>query len=117
MKFLLSQIKILFTNWIGLSSVFVNFVLAVWGVFEKGGYYNIFHWYYEPIQIKILFCLNLPSILIAEFFNEVIFAPAAQNRTSVSVSNSEMLLIVIFSIFQWLVFGYICKLIFREKLR
>ena len=117
MKFLLSQIKILFTNWIGLSTVFANFVLAVWGVFEKGGYYNIFQWYYETFKIKILFCLNLPSILIAEFFNEVVFATVAQNRSSVSISNFEMLLIVIFSIFQWLVFGYICKLIFREKLR
>jgi hypothetical protein len=115
MKFLLSQINIFFTNQISLSAVFANFVLAIWGLFEKGWNYDSFHFIYEPAPIKILAIINIPAIAIGESLANQLFP--SPNQQVVYVENSEMLFIVIFSIFQWLLFGYICKLSFREKLK
>ena len=115
MKFLLSQIKIFFTNRISLSAVFLNFILAIWGLSEKGWSYDSFHFIYEPVAIKILTIINIPAIAIGELLANQLFPSPFQQVGY--VENSEMIFIVIFSIFQWLLFGYIWKSIFPEKLK
>jgi hypothetical protein len=117
MSFLLCQIKNLFTNRIGLAMVFVNLFLALLGIIEKGGDYSSFHFIYEPIPIKILTIINLPIIFLAESIGKTIFPSSGSQFGSVETDNFEMLLIVIFSIFQWLLFGYFCNLIFPKKLK
>jgi uncharacterized protein with PQ loop repeat len=117
MSFLLRQIKNFFTNRIGLALVFVNLFLALWGIFEKGGNYSHYHYYYEPIPIKILTWINLPIIIVAESISRTLFPLPASPWSFVRISNFDMSLIVIFSIFQWLFFGYLCNLIFPKKLK
>jgi hypothetical protein len=117
MKFLLSQIKNFFTNRISLSAVLANFVLAIWGLSEKDWSYNSFHFIYEPIPIKILTIINIPAIAIGESLANQLFPSPSQPFGYVETNNSEMLFIVIFSILQWLLFGFVCKLIFQEKLK
>lgn len=117
MNFLLSQLKIFFTNRIGLFSVFANLFLAIWGLNEKGWNYSGFHFTYEPLPIKILTTINLPAVAIGESIGETLFPSSSLQFGFVENTGYEMILIVIFSIFQWLLFGYICKIIFQEKMK
>ncbi len=117
MSFLLCQIKNFFTSRIGLALVFANLFFALWGIIEKGGDYSIFHFYYEPIPIKILTITNLPAIVLAESISRTFFPLPASHFTFVEIDNFEMLLIVVFSIFQWLLLGYLCNLISPKKLK
>lgn len=117
MNFLLPQLKIFFTNRIGLISVFVNLFLAIWGLREKGWNYSGFHFTYEPLPIQILTIINLPAIAIGESIGKSLFPPSGSQFGFVETTGYEMILIVIFSIFQWLLFGYICKIVFQEKLK
>ncbi len=117
MNFLLCQIKIFFTNRIGLALVFINLFLAFWGIIERGGGYSNFHFYYEPIPIKILSIINLLVIALAESISRTLFPVPPSQWSYVKIDDFEMLLIVILSIFQWLSFGYICNLIFPKKLK
>ena len=117
MSFLLTQIKSFFTNRIGLTLVFVNLFLALWGILEKGGSYSHFHFFYEPIQIKLLTIINLPVIILSESISRMLFPLPASNFSYVIISDFDMLLTVIFSILQWLMVGYLCNLIFPKKLK
>ena len=117
MSFLLIQIKNFFTNRIGVGLVFVNLFLALWGIIEKGGVYSSFHFYYEPIQIKILAIANLPIIALAESISRMFYPLPDSNSKFVKIDDFEMSLIVMFSILQWLLFGYLCNLIFPKKLK
>ena len=117
MKFLLLQIKSFFTNPIGWILVFTNLLLAIWGIIEKGGDYSSFHFTYEPLSIKILSIVNIPIIVIAESISEMVYPPVGPQFSMVFINNFEMLLIVVFSIFQWLFIGYLYKFIFKDKLK
>jgi len=114
MSFLLRQIKFFFTNRLGLALVFFNLFLAIWGIFEKGENYDIFHFYYEPIPIKIITIINLPALFAAGILTELVLSPPKSGWSFVTIGNFEMLHIVIFSIFQWLSIGYVCNLIYRS---
>ena len=117
MSFLQCQIKNLFTNRIGLALVFTNLFLALWGIIEKGGDYRSFHFVYEPISIKILTLTNLQIIVLAESISKTMFSSSGSHFGLVEINNFEMLLIVVFSILQWLLFGYFCNFIFTKKLK
>jgi hypothetical protein len=120
MRFLLSHLKVFFTNRIGAVFVFTNLILAVWGLSEKGWDYESFHFYYEPLAIKIITILNLPAIFIAELIYEWLYSPPKFGSTMVRIYDFEMFLTVVFSIFQWLLFGYFLNWLFRinqEKIK
>lgn len=114
MNFLLRQIKIFFTNRLGLALVFFNLFLALWGISEKGEDYDKFHFYYEPIPIKILAIINLPALIASDFLTKLVLSPPKSQSSLYIIGNFEMLHIVIFSIFQWLLIGYVCNLIYRS---
>lgn len=113
MKFLLLQLKDFFTNRFGLIAVFANLVLAILGLAEKEWNYGIFHYYYEPSPIKIIFTMNLPVISFVASISRLLFPVPPSPWSYVKISSFEMMLIVIFSIFQWLLIGYVCHLIFQ----
>lgn len=117
MKLLLSQIKILFTNRIGFVLIFANFVLAFWGLAQKGWNYNTFHFYYEPLPTKIFTIVNLPAIAFAELINNLLYSPPKAGTSLIEISNGELLLSIVFSIFQWLLIGYLLDLMVCLKQR
>jgi hypothetical protein len=120
MEFLLAQLKIFFTNRTGLILVFTNFVLVIWGLAEKGWNYNIFHYYYEPIPIKIFTVINAIAIALAGEVNNLLYPPPETGWSFVIISNFELMLLVVFSISQWLLIGYLLDLMFRlgqEKIK
>lgn len=101
-------------NRIGLALVFANIILIIWGLSEKEWSYNSFHFYYEPIAIKIITLINFPAMLFeALIYNW--FLPPQQNFSTVFISDSEMILIVLLSIFQWLLIGYLLNLTFLSN--
>lgn len=109
MQFLRSNLRIFFTNKLGLILVFANLILVIWGLSEKGCDYNYFHFYHEPISIKIVTVINFPALLLGELIYSWFFPPES-GSTLIFVSNSKILLISIFSIFQWLLMGYLLNL-------
>lgn len=120
MEFLWSQLNIFFTNRIGFILVFTNFVLVICGLAGKGWNYNSFHYYYEPLPIKIFTIINLPAIALAGEINNLLYSPPEKNWSFVIISNSELLLLVVFSISQWLLIGYLLDLVTRlgqEKIK
>lgn len=120
MRFLLSQSKLFFTNRAGLICVFANLILVVWGLSEKGWYCCNFHFTYEPFAIKILTFLNLPALIFSAFIYEWLFSTPENNWSMVVIYDFEMVLIVVFSIFQWLFIGHFLNRLFRlnrEKIK
>ena len=109
MQFLLSNLKLFFINRIGLILLFANLILIIWGLSEKGWDYNHFHFYYEPFAIKIISLINFPSLLFEELIYSW-FYPPQPSSSLILISNFQMLLISIFSIFQWLLIGYLLHL-------
>lgn len=101
------QLKIFFTNRIGLLAVLTNFLLAILGLFQKDWSYDSFHFTYEPVSIKVLAISNLLVINLAESISRSLLPFPNSNIGNVRINAIEMLLIVIFSIFQWLFFGYL----------
>ena len=114
MKFLLLQLQDFFTNRFGLIAVFANLFLAIWGLAEKEWNYYIFHYYYEPTPIKIIFTMNSQVISFVESISRTLFPLPQSPWSYVKISSFEMILIVIFSIFQWLLVGYVCHLIYQN---
>ena len=115
MRFLLFQLKTFFTNRIALTAVLANLVLAIWGLSEKGWNYSNFHFYNEPLPVKILAIINLPVIFLVEIVWRSLFPLPVSQFDSVIIDTFEMFLIVIFSIFQWLLIGYFLNLILRSN--
>lgn len=115
MKKLLSEFTIFFTNKVGILLVLINFILALLGSFLKGFTYNSFHFHYEPLPIKILILLNLPAIFIESFIYQIFFKPIDTQKFGVVISGCEFITIVICSIFQWLLIGYIFYKLFPKK--
>ena len=111
MKIVLSELTKFFTNKVGILLVLVNFISALLGLYMKGIAYYSFHFHYEPLPIKILTLLNLPAILFAE----LLFSTNESDKFGVSVNEYEFITIVMCSIFQWLLIGYILYKIFPEK--
>ena len=114
MKFLLLQLEDFFTNLFGLIAVFANLVLVILGLAEKEWNYDIFHYYYEPTPIKIIFTMNLPVISFVESISKTLFPVPPSPWSYVKTSSFEMMFIVILSIFQWLLIGYVCHLIYQN---
>lgn len=118
MKFLLRQIKIFFTNRVGLICVFANLFLVVAGVWLTGDNIHSFHFTYEPLPVKIAVIINFPAIVAAELTEKFLFPSAPrEGKGLIEVSNLSVLLASVWSIFQWLLFGYVCELIFPKKLK
>ena len=106
MNFLLSQIRIFFTNRFGLLLVFANLVLAVWGLAEKDWNYSGFHFTYEPTAVQILTIINLFPIFFSGEIYSAFYSPTEMASSLIEIKDLEMFLIVMFSIFQWLLIGY-----------
>lgn len=118
MKFLLIQTKHFLTNRTGLSCVFANLFLIVWGVFFIGDDFHTFHLTYEPLPIKIVILLNIPAMIAAGIIEALFFpSPQRMQSTLIEISNLTIVLNSICSIFQWLTIGYFCELVFRKKLK
>ncbi|MDQ3800581.1 MAG: hypothetical protein M3384_14120 [Acidobacteriota bacterium] len=118
MEFLSRQIKIFFTNCVGLICVSANLFLVVAGVLLTGDDIHSFHFYYEPLPVKIAVIINLPAILAADLTESLLFPPTPRAQSSlITVSNLNIFLTSVWSILQWLLFGYVCKLIFPKKLK
>lgn len=118
MQFLSPQTKLFLTNRIGLSCVFVNLFLIVWGVFFIGDDLHTFHFTYEPLPIKLVVMLNIPAIIAAGTIEALFFpSPPRAQSTLIEISNLTIILNSMCSIFQWLTIGYFCELIFRKKLK
>jgi len=115
MQSFLSNLKVFFINRIGLILVFSNLILAIVGLRNKGWNFNSFHFYYEPFEIKFLSGINLPAICFGQFFYELIFSRPPNPWSMIFISNTEMLFIVIFSIFQWLLIGYLLDLLIKSN--
>lgn len=114
MQITFSELKKFFTNPIGLAAVLINFLLAIWGLFEKGWNYSNFHLFHEPLPIQILTLTNYFAISLAEMISKAFFQPEHSDFGYAIISEFEMFLIVIFTILQWLIIGYICSLLVRR---
>lgn len=118
MKKLLSEFTIFFTNKVGILLVLINFVLALSGLFLKEFAYKSFHFIYEPLPIKILIFLNFPAMVAAGLISAVFFPSNNRPSSVVNIGGYEFITIVICSIFQWLLIGYIFnKLFFKKELK
>ncbi len=113
MNFLLEQLKVFFTNRIGLALVSINLLLLVWGMYEKGGHYNYFHWYYEPTPLKLFAYLNWWIVMLVGELERNFF-PATESDSSFIMSDFYMLHVLIICILTWLVIGYIFNLCFQN---
>jgi hypothetical protein len=110
-------VKAFFGNRWGLTLVAVNFLMAAWGVVEKRGDYQSFHYYYEPLPIKIIALVNLPAITLAEVVNAVFFSPVGDTFSMIWYSRFTMFLVAVFSSLQWLAIGFFLKKGLGEKLK
>lgn len=115
--FTVRQIKNFFSTRIGWTLVFVNLFLAIWGLREKGWQFSGYHFIYEPVTIKLLTFLHLPIIVIAESISRALFPLPDSNFKDGTIHNFDMFLIVLFSVFQWLLIGYLCNVLFSKKLK
>lgn len=113
MEFLLSQLKIFFTNRLGLLFVFTNVFLVIWGLAEKEWNYSGFHFYYEPIAIKFLTIINLPALFFGGAVYSLFYTRPAMGSSLIEIKDTEMLLIILSSIFQWLSIGYFLNLLLK----
>ena len=114
MKKFLEKLKVFFINPNGLVLVLANFLLAILGVREKGWNFSHFHLYYEPIETTILFIINVPAILIAQFAYELFFTRLRLVSSSATIYDFEMVLIVLFSSLQWLLLGLTVNFPFQK---
>ena len=114
MKKFLEKLKAFFINPNGLVLVLANFLLAVLGVRDKGWSFSSFHFYYEPIEVKILIFINFPAVLLASFVYELFFTRPKLGLSSAAIYDFEMFLIVLFSSFQWLLIGLMINFPFRK---
>ena len=109
-----SQLKKFSNNSIGISAVFINFFFAIWGLYEKGWDYRSFHYVYEPLSIQLLTVINLFAISLAESLDRKFFPTESSQFGYVRCSDFEMILIVIFTIFQWLLIGYVLSFLLQN---
>ena len=115
MRSYLSNLKVFFTNRIGLILVFSNLILAIVGFRIKEWNFSSFHFYYEPFEIKLLSIINLPAICFGQFFYGLMFSRSPNPWSMIFLSNMETSFIVIFSIFQWLLIGYLLELLIKSN--
>lgn len=104
MKICLKKLVNFLINSNGLFLVLSNFLLAIIGIRNKEWGFSFFHFYYEPIETKILAIINLPAIMSAQFVYGLFFT-RSYSGSSITVYDFEMVLIVFFSILQWLLIG------------
>ncbi len=114
MKGCFYRLKGFFANRNGLVLVFANFLLAILGIRDKGWNFSGFHWFYEPLEIKILTLINIPAIFIAQFFYELFFTRPQLSSSLITIYNVEMMLIVLFSNLQWLLVGSFINFPFQK---
>src|SRR5215204_2350706 len=67
MQSLLSNLKVFFTNRIGMVLVLSNLIIAISGLRNKDWNFSNFHFYYEPTEIKFLSLINFPAIIFGQF--------------------------------------------------
>ncbi len=116
MPFFTKRLKNIVADRTGMVLVFANLFLAVWGVAEKGGY-GRFHFIWEPWQIKILTVINLPAITAAGLLESLVASPRGEPNGTVEITGLSLFFTVVFSTLQWLLTGFFCTSIFREKLK
>ena len=114
MKTVLIEFTRFFINKISILLVLINFILAFSGLFFKEFRYDRFHFHYEPLPIKILILPNLPAMFAASLISEIFFPSNKSQSSTVTISEYEFITIVICSIFQWLLIGYIFHKIFPK---
>ena len=90
--------------------VLLNFLLTILGLVFKEFDYSYFHFTYEPIAIKILSLINLPAIILGGLVGMFFDSSNDSQPTFVIITDAEFLSIVIFSILQWLIIGYVIYL-------
>jgi hypothetical protein len=114
MDFLVRQIKSFFINRIGLALVFFNLFLIVLGIYEKGSTFIYFHFYYEPLPIKLFVILNWWIFVLVDELERELFPPEVSHWSYVKMSDFFMLNVVILCILTWLIIGYIFHLFFQN---
>jgi len=105
-----------FFNRLGLIFVTVNLILVFFGWLLKGGNFNTFHFYYEPLPIKIFVLLNLPAIFLSDLIVGTFFPVTQRASDMLEVATPELVIIGIVSILQWLVIGRIFGSRFERRL-
>ena len=102
-------VKIVFSK-VTLIIVTIHWMLTILAVYERGGLYQLFHFTYEPWLFQIIFTLNLPTVIIADFFVSGM-AFIDKDKPILSV-----VILIICITFQWTMIGSFIKYaFFNEK--
>ena len=110
----MSFLRTFFTNRFGLVGVAANMALLIVGLFEKGFGDRTFHFYYEPLSIKIFVFLNIPAIFASDLLTVALY-PTKATSSMIVISNFEFFTTVVFSILQWLLFGCLLALSLQQN--
>ncbi|MEP6786860.1 MAG: hypothetical protein ABJB40_00410 [Acidobacteriota bacterium] len=108
-------IKAIFLNKIGWVGIAFNSLLVIIGAIQKGDNFRWFHFYYEPVSIKLFFLLNIPPFVMAEWVDGAFRRQPLVNEELFVIPYDVLFLVGIFSVVQWLVVGYVLKSIFGKK--
>lgn len=113
MKFVIEQLKIFFTNRIGLALVSFNLFLIIWGMYEKGENYNSFHLFYEPAPLKLFVYINWWIVILVGELERNYF-PSIKSDSAFILSDFYMLHVVIICVLTWLLIGYVFHLCYQN---
>lgn len=109
--------KTLFLNRFGLTGLAANTFLLLWGVFDRGFGDRSFHFYYDPLPIKILTVVNLPALAAADSLNAAVFPATALASSMLTISNFHFAAFLFFCVCQWVLIGGLLQFITARKLK
>ena len=90
-------------------TVTIHWLFVLLAVYDRGGLYYSFHFYYEPISFKLISVLNLPTIMVADF--------VIRGHPFIDADNParSIVLLALSITFQWTMIGSFIKYAFFNK--